>query len=529
MAAAKESPRQKMINLMYLVFIAMLALNMSKEVLQSFGMISEQVENNNTSLSDRIVTFEKTIDINYEKEPKTWMEKKAAKDKLEIITSNFVSYLNSLPREDMPKKYVKNIKDSIVDYEIMDKPDYYDEKFFIGETYTNEGKEFIQEIVSFRNEFVELVDSLNQGKSDENYIAIINQVNDLLRPDEKVVNRDGVSMDWIRYHYEGFPEVASNTKLTVLKANALGFQAELLSAMIGGQYKINATLANFDAYVVSDQAAYFPGSKFSGKIILGKKSKNLEPQLVEINGNQLDPKESLNEDGAIILDFPVGGIGSREILGSVVFVEGDNEPITIPVKAEYEVINKPNTASVEVVGRNTLFRNYDNEVIISVPGIASNSVKLTTKENNAKITGNGNGLYRIRPSKGKKIDLVISGVFSTGDNFSDTKEFFIRRAPEPTVLFNGKETGNMAKKSIMNAAVSAIYPPAYGISQSVVITSFKVKIGARTFDCSGNRLSKAAKGYLQRAPVGFDITIKDILYAGITSGTKTLGPSITIN
>ena len=51
---------------MYLVFIAMLALNMSKEVLQSFGMISEQVETNNLSLSDRIVTFEKTIDINFD-------------------------------------------------------------------------------------------------------------------------------------------------------------------------------------------------------------------------------------------------------------------------------------------------------------------------------------------------------------------------------------------------------------------------------------------------------------------------------
>ena len=76
MAGAKESPRQKMINLMYLVFIAMLALNMSKEVLQSFGMISEQVENNNLSLSDRIVTFEKTIDINFDKEPNTWQEKK---------------------------------------------------------------------------------------------------------------------------------------------------------------------------------------------------------------------------------------------------------------------------------------------------------------------------------------------------------------------------------------------------------------------------------------------------------------------
>jgi len=53
--------------------------------------------------------------------------------------------------------------------------------------------------------------------------------------------------------------------------------------MIGGQYKINATLANFDAYVVSDKAAYFPGSKFSGKIVLGKKSENLQPKAITIN------------------------------------------------------------------------------------------------------------------------------------------------------------------------------------------------------------------------------------------------------
>ena len=62
MGGAKESPRQKMINLMYLVFISMLALNMSKEVLSAFGMISEQVTENNISLQERIVTFETTIE-----------------------------------------------------------------------------------------------------------------------------------------------------------------------------------------------------------------------------------------------------------------------------------------------------------------------------------------------------------------------------------------------------------------------------------------------------------------------------------
>ena len=98
-----------------------------------------------------------------------------------------------------------------------------------------------------------------------------------------------------------------------MKANVLGFQAEVLSAMIGGQYKINATLANFDAYVVSDKAAYFPGSKFSGKIVLGKKSENLQPKAIVINNTEIDPVESLNSEGAIELDFPVGSVGTREI------------------------------------------------------------------------------------------------------------------------------------------------------------------------------------------------------------------------
>ena len=53
MASGKLSPRQKMINLMYLVLIAMLALNMSKEVLTAFGIMNEQFVENNASAKDR--------------------------------------------------------------------------------------------------------------------------------------------------------------------------------------------------------------------------------------------------------------------------------------------------------------------------------------------------------------------------------------------------------------------------------------------------------------------------------------------
>ena len=173
MGGAKESPRQKMINLMYLVFISMLALNMSKEVLSAFGMISEQVTENNISLQERIITFETSIESNYQQEGKIWKEKKIAKDQVHEIATNFLNYLSEL-QQTPPQKEVKGLTDPINDYEVMDKPDYFDNKFFIGSqgVLKPEGQEFLDKIKAFKTEFIAVVDSLNVGKSDENYVNL---------------------------------------------------------------------------------------------------------------------------------------------------------------------------------------------------------------------------------------------------------------------------------------------------------------------------------------------------------------------
>ena len=526
MGGAKESPRQKMINLMYLVFISMLALNMSKEVLSAFGMISEQITENNISLQERIITFETSIESNYQQEGKIWKEKKIAKDKVHEITTNFLTYLDEL-QQTPPQKKVKGLKDSINDYEVMDKPDYFDNKFFIGSqgVLKPEGQEFLDKIIEFKTEFIAVVDSLNVGKSDENYVNIIKEVNELFDVESEVINRSGVKTSWIEYNYFGFPEVASNTKLTVMKANVLGFQAEILSAMIGGQYKINATLANFDAYVVSDKAAYFPGSKFSGKIVLGKKSENLQPKAITINDTEIDPIESLNSEGEIVLDFPVGSVGTRDITGTITFVEGDGEPIEIPVISNYEVISKPNTASVQVMGRNTLFRNFDNLVKVSVPGVPANLVTAT----GPGVTSKGDGLYTIKPQKGQELVLNITAELPDESKFTGSETFQIRRAPVPDILFNGKDGGAMSRSSMVSGSMSAIYDLAYGLESTVRVRSFTVKIGPKSFECTGSALSAKAKAYLKKAPKGFDVSFKKINYAGITAGQKQSGPSITIN
>jgi gliding motility-associated protein GldM len=526
MGGAKESPRQKMINLMYLVFISMLALNMSKEVLSAFGMISEQVTENNISLQERIITFETSIESNYQQEGKIWKEKKIAKDQVHEITTSFLNYLDEL-QQTPPQKEVKGLKDPINDYEVMDKSGYFDNKFFIGSqgVLKPEGQEFLDKIKAFKTEFIAVVDSLNVGKSDENYVNLINDVTDIFDTESEVINRSGAKTTWIEYNYFGFPVVASNTKLTVMKANVLGFQAELLSAMIGGQYKINATLANFDAYVVSDKAAYFPGSKFSGKIVLGKKSENLQPKSITINNSEIDPVESLNSEGEIVLDFPVGSVGTRDITGAITFIEGDDEPITIPVMSNYEVISRPNDASVQVMGRNTLFRNFDNLVKISVPGVPANLVTAS----GPGVTEKGNGFYSIKPQKGQEFVLNITAQLPNGEPFADSETFQIRKAPEPNFLFNGKEGGGMSRSSMANGLLSAVYDPAYGLESTVRVRSFTVKIGPKSFECIGKTLSTKAKAALKKAPKGFDVSFKKINYVGISSGKKESGPSITIN
>ncbi|MDA8571995.1 hypothetical protein N9K85_01685 [Flavobacteriaceae bacterium] len=533
MAGAKESPRQKMINLMYLVFIAMLALNMSKEVLTAFGQITEQVEENNISLIDRIGTFEETIEMNYNSEgqQEVWAEKKWAKDEINEITSKFITHLDALPDKNPPKKEVKG-RGEILDYEVMDKSEYYDKKFFLNSAadakLTEEGEEFVTNVRDFRTNFDRIIDSLLV--SDENnldYKKLKDEIDQVFNPDDQIIDSEGIKRNWMEL-FHGYPEVTTNTRLAMMKSNALSFKAQLLSFMIGGQYKVNATLANFDAYVVSERNAYFPGSKFQGKIILGKKSKDLKPKSVKINDNDIDPKESLDSDGAIVLDFPVGRVGTNKIQGTV-FFEEKGEIIPITVDSEYDVISKPNTASVEVVGRNTLFRNYPNDVIISVPGIPSNSIKLSTNKGEADIISKGNGQYTINPKgRGKDISILVSGTFSNGETFSDPKNFVVRNPPKPEIYFNNKQTGVMSKANIRVGKVTGVYPPAYGLSASVRITSFKVKIAKREFTCSGNTLSPEAKAYLRKTPAGFNITILDVLYAGLNSGTKPLGPSITI-
>ena len=237
MAGGNLSPRQKMINLMYLIFISMLALNMSKEVLSAFGLMNEKFVESNTAASARNLAFMEGLDAKVEEQPAKYRPLKAQADQIEQLASNFNNYII-----DLKSQMVSGLEDD-KDYETMDKGDFLDEYFFIGDKLKPEGKECVNQMNTFREGVTSAL------ASNPDMAAIIDDVNKKFNTDP-VENRDGIEVDWLEYNYKHFPLIASVTKLTSLQSDVKTTQSEVLSSMLAGKLKVEASLTNFEAIVV---------------------------------------------------------------------------------------------------------------------------------------------------------------------------------------------------------------------------------------------------------------------------------------
>lgn len=138
------SPRQKMINLMYLVFIAMLAMNMSKEVLSAFGFMNAGIAENNATATQKNAAAYLSLSSKATDQPAEYGPLNTEALKIKGLSDDFYSYLDNLKNE------MTNTVEDSKDYQSMDRTDFLDTYFFKGDNYTPKGDEFLAKIASFR-------------------------------------------------------------------------------------------------------------------------------------------------------------------------------------------------------------------------------------------------------------------------------------------------------------------------------------------------------------------------------------------
>ena len=490
MASGKQSPRQKMINLMYLVFIAMMALNMSKEVLTAFGQMNEDLEESNATTSQRNEMAMAGLATKAEEQPAKYEELKAKAEQISSLSDNLYNTIGNL-KEELLSDFEAEEK---TNYESMDRSDKLDNLFFASGRVTPRGEEFVAAIDSYRNEVLAV---LGDG-----YPQIRSEIAKDFSTEE-VTNNENVTKPWLMYNYQGFPLIASLTKLTQIQSDVRTTENDILSAMLEGQLQSDVSLTNYQAIVVPDKTAFFSGENFKGKVVLGRVDPTLKFENVTINGNDVESTQA----GQVMLDFPAGNVGEKEINGELQFKEGDSI-VRIPIKSSYAVIPKPNSAVISADKMNVLYRGVQNPMTISIPGVGSISAQAPGL---SSAGGAGNYVMNVTNLQAREVAINVSGKLPGGETVSDSKTFRIKDIPTPVGTVRGEDgTVKMQRNSLEISTISANLPD-FDFNLNLNVSGFSFKVpGQPTIRVNGSKLNNNAKAALRRAGRGETVQIFDI-------------------
>ncbi len=498
MAGGNLSPRQKMINLMYLIFIAMLALNMSKEVLSAFGLMNEKLTESNEATSLRNKSFVENLELKASEEPAKYAPLKSKADQIDALAKKFDTYL-----EDLKGKMTAKLDDP-TDYEIMDKGDYLDENFFKGDKLKPEGQEFLNQIASFRDGVISLL------SNEPGMESVVKDVQKKFST-EDVRNRDNVKQSWLDYHYKGFPLVASLTKMTQLQADVKTTESEVLSKMLAGTQAGQLSMKNYATLMETSKSAYFNGEQFDGQIVLGRTDASTKPSevILTLDGRKLtEGKDFTIEGGKVKLKVGTGGVGEHKIEGKLIFAQ-DGEKIEVPVQSSFATVAKPNAATISADKMNVVYRGVKNPMTISFAGIPDNKVNASAQGLSRK-SGSSYVMDATR-IKGREVTINVTGTLPDGGRVSDNAKFRIKDLPKPTGTVRGEDGAlKMQRNSLQISTIGAKFDD-FDFELPLRVTGFKFKVpGQPTINVSGNKLDSRAKGALRKAKRGSGVQIFDI-------------------
>ncbi len=489
MASGKQSPRQKMINLMYLVFIAMMALNMSKEVLTAFGLMNEKLSASTANYAERNNALMAGLATKVEEQPAKYTSIKKDADRIHELSSELSEYIEGIKTE------LKTSVDDPKDYETMDQSSAMDEMFFQSGRISPKGEEFLNNIKTYRESVAEILNG--------SYPAIASKVNVQKEFATEEENVEGAKVPWLKYRFEGFPLVASITQLTQLQADIKNTESEILSSMLSGQLQSDVSLKNYEAIVIPDKPAFFSGENFKGKVVLGRFDNTLQFEKVTVNGKEIKDLKA----GQVVLDFPAGNVGEQKITGKLQYMENDSLK-SIDISDSYNVIPLPNSAVISADKMNVVYRGVQNPMTISIPGVSNVSANAPGLR---AAGGTGNYLMDVTTLQAREVTISVSGTLPGGKTVSDRKTFRVKDIPRPVGTIRGEDGSvSMQRNSLEIANVGANLPD-FDFDLKLNVTGFKFKVpGQPTIIVNGSRLDDRAKAALRRAGRGESVQIYDI-------------------
>lgn len=499
--AGGNSPRQRMINLMYLVFIAMLALNMGKEALSAFGFMNQKLEiasERSTRNNEEVL---QSLKVKADEKPDDY---KGAYDnalKVNELSNEYYNYLQGVKNDILGQFEEKG------NYEIMDQSDYLDEKFFKADGVKEEGKLFFKKYLDYRNQILELL-----GENNESLRKTIEKRFDVGDEDFNMTTSDDRKMHWMNYYFERFPVIASVMKMSQIQVDIRQTEQDYYTLMLGEKMRGEVSMSHYTTLLEQSKGAYYQNQVFDGAIVLGRKDSSTRPSRIDLSldGKKLSKTEYEIKDGKIQLKVNTGSVGEHKITGTL-YYDQDGKEVPVAVSQTFTTIPRPNEAVISADKMNVVYRGVVNPITISMPGVSDNNVTATAPGLRKK----SGSTYEMRPETGNEVNVVVTGTID-GQKFTSSKKFRIKDLPKPQGAILGT-TGmvELPKTNIANGEISVIYE-GFDFELSARVTSFRILVpGQPSVVVNGNKISQnpTAQAAVNRAQRGDIIYISDIRYS----------------
>jgi gliding motility-associated protein GldM len=271
------------------------------------------------------------------------------------------------------------------------------------------------------------------------------------------------------------------------------FQSDLVAA---------ASLTAYQPIVVPEKTAFFQGEAVKGKIILGKFDPNLVAKSVIVNGSSVKATAGQAE-----FSFGAGAVGEHEINGSFNFDE-NGKVVSLPIKGNYVVVPKPNSATISADKMNVVYRGVVNPMTISFAGISADKVSASAP---GLSSAGKPGAYKMSPGQGTEVTIVVSGTLPDNSKVSDRKIFRIKGIPGPTGTVRGEMGVVKGPKGSLEVSTVGAKLVDFDFEVGLDVVGFNFKVaGQPTVVVQGNKINAQCKSVLSKAGRGDQVTISEI-------------------
>lgn len=487
MAGGKETARQKMINLMYLVLLAMLALNVSDLVLRAFKNINDSLDtsknNVTTSINQLVANYEKT---KAQESPDNMLKLNRAKEARKI-SDELVQYIEELQNKIASDGFDEN--GELVQKNNLD----IGQNLMGGDNENREGKKLQAKI----NETGKKLTSLLLADEGKPTFAL-----EALDPTKR---KAGEAKTWVGANFgEGVPLAAFRTILTMLQNNTKNLEADVINKILAD--KPIVTLDQFEAVAVAPSSYVIQGQPYKAEIYLTASDSKSSPD-ISVNGSKVP-----TENGKGVYTGGTSSVGSFTWKGTIRVKERNGNIKTYETAPQTYQVAKP-SASVSSDKLNVIYSGVPNPFTISAPGFPD----VVATISGGSLTGSG-GKYMINvPSSliGQKVKISVSGKDGQKTLSLGAQEFRVKKIPDPVATFADKKGGivSAGKMASTDRVVAEMENFDFDLNVKVVkfqVTVMKPRQDPLPFYCTGESFNSQAKAAIASLPFGSKVFLENI-------------------